>query len=70
MIYNAFDFILEGYEGDGEQDAIDCADGMAWQEIEVGQQNIAYGRYIANSNGIDVYYDYGADYYFFCPEGE
>jgi len=69
MVYNTFDFILEGWAG-GEKEAVDCAIQMAWQEIEISENNIAYGRYVATANGIDVYYDYGADYYFFCPEGE
>lgn len=69
MLYNTFDFILEGWHG-GEKEAVEIAISMDWQEIETSKDNIAYGRYVATANGIDVYYDYGADYYFFCPEGE
>jgi len=64
--YNAYDVILEGYQApDGDSSAIDYARGMDWNEIETSEQSIAYGRYVDTVNGIDVYYDYGADYYFF-----
>jgi hypothetical protein len=67
-IYNAYDAILQN--GETEQDAIDYARGMAWNEIECTESSIAYGRYIDTVDSIEVYYDFGADYYFFCPSSE
>ena len=52
-----------------EADAIDYARGMAWSECETTEQNIGYKTYIDTVEGVGVYYDYGADYYFFT-EGE
>ena len=70
MIYNTFDAILNGYETETEQGAIDYARGMVWSECEVSEQSIAYGRYIDTVYGVGVYYDFGADYYFFTDETE
>ena len=66
MIYNTFDVILEQAESD--EDAIDYARGMVWSECEVTQQTIGYARHIDDVDGIGVYYDYAADYYFFTDE--
>jgi len=77
MKYLTFDTILEGWQADTEQDAINWANGIAWCEIETSESEIAYGRYVgsttaAGNEGVDVYYDFGADYYFFVDttEGE
>jgi hypothetical protein len=68
MKYNTFDFILEGWHG-GEEEAVELAFGYDWSSVEIQPgQTIAYGRHVATCNGIEVYYDYGADYYFFCPQ--
>lgn len=64
--FTTFQFILDG-DGWTEDDARDCALGMAWMEIETSRQTIHYHRHIGTWNGVDVYYDYGADYFFFCP---
>ena len=69
MNYTKFDGILEGYEAT-EENALDYARGMAWCEVEISECDITYGRYIDTVAGIEVYYDYGADYYFFCPVDE
>jgi len=61
MVYDA---ILEGDEAT-EADALEYAQGMVWDEVEVSEQEIKYSKFINTVNGIDVYYDYGADYYFF-----
>jgi hypothetical protein len=62
MVYDA---ILEGDEAT-EANALDYARGMVWDEVEVSEQEIKYSQFIDTVNGIDVYYDYGADYYFFA----
>ena len=66
MIYNTFDVILQNEET--EADALDFARGFAWSECEATEQNIGYANYIDTIDGIGVYYDYGADYYFFTDE--
>lgn len=70
MRYTTYDVTLEGHQAETEQDAIDYAAGMVWSEIETTEQEIAYGRYVDTVEGVEVYYDYGADYYFFCPADE
>ena len=62
MIYDA---ILEGDEAT-EENALDYARGIAWDEVEVSEQEIKYSHFVDTVDGIDVYYDYGADYYFFA----
>ena len=62
MVYDA---ILQGDEAT-EANALDYARGMVWDEVEVSEQEIKYSQFIDTVNGIDVYYDYGADYYFFA----
>ena len=68
--YNTFDVILEGYQVESHEDAVDWARGFVFGECESSEQNIGYSQYIDTVNGIDVYYDYGADYYFFTDETE
>jgi len=62
-----YDGILDGHEAETEEDALDYARGMVWNEVETTENNIKYARYIDTVDGVDVYYDYGADYYFFAP---
>ena len=67
MEYLAFDAILQS--GESEQEALDYARGMVWGDCEATLQNIGYARHIETVAGnIGVYYDYGADYYFFTDE--
>lgn len=62
-----FDEILENST---EQEALDYAQGIAWCEVESSEQTIKYHNYIDTIEGIGVYYDFGADYYFFTDESE
>jgi hypothetical protein len=49
-----------------EQAAIDHARGLVWSEVgQTEQPQPLHSHYVDTLNGIDVYYDYGADYYFF-----
>lgn len=65
MIYeNCYDFVLDGYLS--EEEVIEWVNGYVFNESETSDSNIKYGRYIDTVNGIEIYYDYGADYYFFC----
>jgi len=61
-----YDTILQGHEATEEQ-AIDWASGFDFSQSELNDDTITFKRYIDTVNGIDVYYDYGADYYFFAP---
>ena len=63
-----YDATLEGYNT--QQDAIDYAHGMVWSECEATEQNIKYRDYIDTIDGVGVYYDFGANYYFFTDETE
>ena len=51
-----------------EEDALQYVRGMAWGEVESSEQDIAYKRHIEDIDGVGVWYDYGADYYFFTDE--
>ena len=53
-------------QGETAEEAVDMARNMVWDEVEVSEQEIKYSQFIDTVNGIDVYYDYGADYYFFA----
>lgn len=62
-----YDTILENST---EQEALDYAQGMVWGEVESSECNIKYKNYIDTIDGVGVYYDFGADYYFFTDESE
>ena len=62
----AFDYILEDSNDD---DAMECARGMVWDEMETQDAPTSvYRRYIGSDNGVGVWYDYAADYYWFEDE--
>ncbi len=63
-----YDAILDGYNT--QKGAIDYARGMVWSECEATEQNIKYADHIDIVDGVGVYYDFGADYYFFTDESE
>ena len=58
MVYDAI------YTGE-EAEALDYARGMVWSEVEAAEGEVKYAEFVDTVDGIDVYYDYGADYYFF-----
>tara|TARA_B110000503_G_scaffold122730_1_gene187635 strand:+ start:93 stop:302 length:210 start_codon:yes stop_codon:yes gene_type:complete len=62
-----FHAILEG-SFNNDNDAKEYARCMVWSECEATEQNIKYRDYIDTVNGVGVYYDFGADYYFFTDE--
>lgn len=62
-----FDAILENST---EEEALSYARGMCWGEVESSEQYIKYHNYIDTIDDIGVYYDFGADYYFFTDESE
>ena len=59
MVYDA---ILEGSTA---EEAVDYARGMVWCEVDASEQDIKHAEFVDTVDGITVYYDYGADYYFF-----
>ena len=67
--YKIYSAILEGSL---EEDPLDYARGMDWMssEYEMVDSLPTYHRYVDTINGIDVYYDYGADYYFFVESND
>ncbi len=67
MIFNSYDFILSEST---KEETINAARSMVWDEIELSQCEIGYHQYIDTIDGVEIYYDYGADYYFFCPANE
>ena len=62
-----YSVILQGSEAT-EQNAIDFAQGFDFSESEVEEYNTMDKTYIDTINGIDIYYQYGADYYFFTDD--
>lgn len=63
----SFDFILQGDEAT-EENAIKAARGMDWSEIEtspVHDNHTRNSRYIDTLNGVEIRYEFAADYYFF-----
>jgi hypothetical protein len=67
--YKVYNGILSG-DYATEYDALEYARGVVWNEIETRQQSIVYANYIDTIDGVGVYYDFGADYYFFTDETE
>ena len=65
---NVYDYILQG-DNATEKNARQAADQLVWSEIETSDQNIKYHKYVDTINGVEIYYDYGADYYFFTEVG-
>jgi hypothetical protein len=59
-----FDTILNGYHG--EAYAIEYLRGMVWNEVQTTEQRMpTNSRVIDSHEGVTLYYDYGADYYFY-----
>lgn len=66
-----FDHIVQGSDAT-EENAIATAQGFDFSEIDTAE-NPAPSRnynYIDTINGIEIYYDFCGDYYFFAPAEE
>ena len=61
--------ILQGHEAT-EENARDLARGFDFSQSETEEynRNLMYDDYIDTINGVDIYYNTRADYYFFAPE--
>lgn len=51
-----------------QEQAIEFAVGLDWMGVETTEQDIKYKDHITTINGVGVWHDYGADYYFFTDE--
>jgi hypothetical protein len=67
MIYLTYGHILQE-SGALDGDAIEVAASMVWSEIATSEQSIRYATHIDTIDGVGIYYDYAADYYFFTDE--
>ena len=65
-----YDLILQGHEATEETATELALCGAALAESEVLEQDIQCLRHVDTVNGIDIWYDYGADYYCFSPDGD
>ena len=65
--FQTYNFIVNGNEVENDQYLRNIIDQMEMQ-LDEEKQTIAYARHEFDYNGISVYYDYGADYYFFTPQ--
>lgn len=61
-----FDHILQGEEAT-EENAYDHARGVDWMDVGTTPQRLPNGTYIDTVNGVEIYYDRAADYYYFAP---
>ena len=60
-----FNHILQGHEAT-EENARDHARGFDWSEVETREQDRPeHSQFFEHIQGISIWYDYGADYYFF-----
>lgn len=63
-----FNHSLQGHEATLEN-AINHARGLDWQSIETTEQNLSNIDYKDTINGVDIYYCFGTDsYYFVDPD--
>lgn len=67
-IEKVYDTTLEGWHT--QEEALDYARGMVWEEIETTEQELHHSDLIETIGGVGVFYNYMADYYFFTDETE
>jgi len=61
--------ILQGHEATKEN-AKEWAQGFGFSQDETEDFGYKFCHYIETVNGIDIHYNYGADYYFFSDNSE
>ena len=59
--------ILQGSEAT-EKNAIGFADYFDFSEDQIKETPFINCRFFATVNGVSIYYNYGADYYFFSSD--
>ena len=62
-----YDHILQGSDAT-EENAYGHARGLDWMEIETSEESYPDLNYIDTVNGVGIYYNYGADSYYFTDE--
>jgi hypothetical protein len=62
-----FSTILQGSEAT-EKNAIGFANYFDFSEDEIEETPFIHCRFFTALNGISIYYNYGADYYFFTAD--
>jgi hypothetical protein len=62
-----FDYILQGSDAT-EENAIQAARGLDWQEVETVEADYPNLQYVGTLNGVGIYYNYGHDGYYFTDE--
>lgn len=62
-----YNVTLQGHSYTHAQ-AVEWARGFVFSECELTDNNIRFKDSIGTANGVEVWYDFGADYYFFSPE--
>jgi len=70
---NIYDLIYNSYEintKDCDEDATNYARGTVFSEYSLNNETIGIYRHVDSVNGVDIYYDIAADYYFFSPTEE
>lgn len=65
--YNTFDVIQQGVS---EEEALDFLHGFDFSECEIEPQKIGHAQFIDSYQGVDMYYDYAGDYYFYVSSEE
>ena len=60
-----FNYILQGHEATQKQ-AFEVAQGLDFSEVETNEQSYPYLNYIDTINGVEIYYNYGCDSYYFA----
>jgi hypothetical protein len=63
----SFSTILQGSEAT-EKNAIGFANYFDFSEDEIEETHLSNAVFFATVNGISIYYNYGADYYFFTAD--
>ena len=63
-----YDFILQGDEAT-ENGARAAVDGLDWTEVESAETDLPRHKNLVDIvAGVGIWYDFGADYYFFTDE--
>ena len=71
-MYKLYDEIVESYHLDNVYTIKDVVYGLVWSEIEYVEVETlpSHSRYENTANGVDIYYCYGTDSYFFVESEE
>ena len=61
-----YDIILQGHEANDDF-AMEYAKGFVFSDVGLSDGSTTHSTYIDTVGSIDIWYNYGADYYFFAP---